>query len=89
MTLEQRVAKLERQNRRLRRGGAVLLAVAAFVVLIAQGSDKELPDLVVRSISVTDPDGRTCAKLGPLGLTLLEGSRRATSCETRDGGCLR
>lgn len=42
MTIEQRVAKLERQNRRMRRGGGVALAVVACVVLTgnARGEDE-------------------------------------------------
>ncbi len=37
MTIEQRVAKLERQNRWMKRVGGAILAAVACVVLVAQG----------------------------------------------------
>ncbi len=40
MTLEQRLEKLERENRWMRRIGAVGVAIAAAVFLIGQGKDK-------------------------------------------------
>ena len=52
MTIEQRVAKLERQNRWMKRGGGLALAAFACVVLMGQGKPKELPDLDVRSLTV-------------------------------------
>jgi hypothetical protein len=50
MTTEQRLERLERENRWMRRIGAVGVAVAAAVLLIGQGKDKKLPDLEVRSL---------------------------------------
>ncbi len=44
MTLEQRLERLERENRWMRRIGAVAVAVAAAVFLIGQGKAKELGD---------------------------------------------
>jgi len=64
MTTEQRLERLERQNRWMRRIGAVAVAVAAAVFLIGQGKDKELPDLEVRSVTVKDADGKVRAFLG-------------------------
>ena len=37
MTIEQRVAKLEQQNRWMKRTGGLILAVVACVVLIVKG----------------------------------------------------
>jgi len=56
MTTEQRLERLERENRWMRRIGAVGVAVAA-VFLIGQGKEKELPDLEGRSLSVVDTNG--------------------------------
>ena len=59
MTTEQRIERLERENRWIRRGGAVLFAVVAAVVLVAQGKDDDkAPDhLTVKSLSVLDKQG--------------------------------
>ncbi|MHC4138043.1 MAG: hypothetical protein ACYS0K_24150 [Planctomycetota bacterium] len=64
MTTEQRLERLERENRWLRRIGAVTVAVAAAVFLIGQGKDKKLPDLEVRSVQVKDKDGKVRVALG-------------------------
>jgi len=63
MTTEQRLERLERENRWMRRIGAVAVAVAAAVFLVGQGKAKELPDLVVRSLTVRDKNGKTRATL--------------------------
>ena len=65
MTLEQRVAKLERQNRWLRTGGVVLIAGVAFVFLIAQAGERELPDLIANSLTLKDIDGNVRGAFGP------------------------
>jgi hypothetical protein len=56
MTLEQRVRKLERENRWMRRIAAVTVAVVAVVVLVGQGKEDKLPDLEVRSLTVKKGD---------------------------------
>ena len=58
MTIDQRVAKLERQNRWMKRGGGLALAAIACVVLMGQGKPKELPDLRARSLTITDAKGK-------------------------------
>jgi hypothetical protein len=63
MTLEQRMTKLERQLRWLKRLGALAIAVGAVVVLVAQAKEKGLPDLEVRSLNVRDETGRDRARL--------------------------
>ena len=63
MTIEQRVAKLERQNRWMKRGGGLMLAAVACVVLMGQGKPKALPDLVVRSLTLRDGEGKPRAVL--------------------------
>ena len=64
MTTEQRLKRLERENKWMRRIGVVAVAVAAAVFLIGQGKDKELPDLEVRSLKVKDKDGKVRCTLG-------------------------
>ena len=81
MTTEQRLERLERENRWMRRIGAVGVAVAATVFLIGQGTDKEPPDLTVRSLTVVDKDGKSRAQLrttaeGWPSLTLRDGDGR-------------
>jgi hypothetical protein len=70
MTTEQRLERLEQENRWMRWIGAVAvffpLAALAAVFLVERGPaqidrssqpDEELPDLVVRSLTVKDKDG--------------------------------
>jgi hypothetical protein len=64
MTTEQRLEKLERENRWMRRIGAAVAAVAAVVFLMGQGKDGKLPDLEVRSLTVKDHEGRVRIRLG-------------------------
>jgi len=64
MTVEKRLEKLERENRCMRRAGAVVLAVAATVLLMGQGKGEKLPDLEVRSLTVKDEKGEVRVKLG-------------------------
>ena len=64
MTIEQRVTKLERQNRWMKRGGGLMLAAVACVVLLGQGKAKALPDLEVRSLTVKSKSGKELAFLG-------------------------
>ncbi len=68
MTIEQRVAKLERQNRWLKRVGGLVLATFACVVLMGQGKPKELPDLVAKSLTLKDENGKTRAELRMVAL---------------------
>ena len=70
MTTEQRLERLERENRWMRRIGAVAVAVAAAVFLIGQGKDKDLQDLVVRSVLVKDKHGALRAILDKDGLII-------------------
>ncbi len=58
MTIEQRVAKLEKQNRWMKRGGGLVLAAVACVVLMGQGKGKDLPDLDARSLNILDKSGK-------------------------------
>ena len=60
MTIEQRLERLERQNRWMKRGGAVAVALVAAVFLMGQAKPKELPDLEVRSLTLKDNAGRVC-----------------------------
>ncbi len=65
MDLEQRLVRLERANRRMKRIGALVLMVAAAVVLSGAADGKDLPDLEVGSLTLKDKDGKTRALLGP------------------------
>ena len=58
MTTEQRLERLERKVRWMRRIGVVAVAVAAAVFLIGQGTDKELPDLKAKSLELIDESGK-------------------------------
>jgi hypothetical protein len=64
----------------MRRIGAVGMAVAAFLVLSAQGRPKELQDLEVKSLTVTDGRGQACIKLAFSGtspaLIFADGNRK-------------
>jgi hypothetical protein len=64
MTLDQRLEKVERENRWMRRIGMVAAAVAAAVFLIGQAKEKEPQDLEVRSLKVKDRDGKARVTLG-------------------------
>jgi hypothetical protein len=66
MTLEQRLEKLERENRWMRRLGAVCLAVVAAVFLMGQDKPIGLPDHVVRSLTIMDGNGKVRAWLGTM-----------------------
>ena len=68
MTTEQRLERLERENRWIKRIEAVGIlavgiAVVAAVFLLGQGKDV-LSDLKVHSLIITDKNGRARAKLG-------------------------
>jgi hypothetical protein len=63
MDLEQRLARLERGNRRMKRIGVLGLVVAAAVLLSGQAKGKDLQDLVVGSLTLKDKDGKTRAQL--------------------------
>ena len=62
MSVEERLERLERQNKWMRRLGAVGVALVAVVFLMGQG--KEPPDLVVRALTLKDAAGKTRAELG-------------------------
>ncbi len=64
MDLEQRLVRLERANRRMKRIGALVLMVAAAVVLSGAANGKDLPDLEVGSLTLKDKDGKPRAALG-------------------------
>ena len=91
MTIEQRVEKLEKQNRWMKRVGGLALAAVACVVLMGQGKPKELPDLDVRSLAVRDAAGESWATLGQLKgksfLSLFDkaGKSRLTLASMADG----
>jgi hypothetical protein len=80
MTTEQRLERLERENRWMRRIGAVCLALVAAVFLMGQEKAKELPDLEVGSLKVKDKDGKVRVFLRPEGrgaLVLYDGNLKA------------
>jgi hypothetical protein len=63
MTLEQRVRKLERENRWMRRTAAIAVAVVSVVILVGQGKEEPPRDLVVRSLTMKDAAGSARMKL--------------------------
>jgi hypothetical protein len=92
MTTEQRLERLERENKWMRRVGAVGVAVVAAVVLMGQEKAESLPDLEVRSLRLKDKDGKVRAmlSLGLLGSPSLslhakDGMPRASLRVSSDG----
>ena len=77
MTTEQRLERLERENRWMRRIGAVAVAVAAVVFFIGQGKEKRLPWLEVERLTLKDKSGARRAVLmaaeGWVSLSLFDG----------------
>ncbi len=63
MTVEERLARLERGNRNWRRLACVLLAALGAVVLTAQAQPKEPKELSVRSMTLVDDEGIAACKL--------------------------
>ena len=70
MNVEQRLARLERANRRQKRIGTLVVVVAAVVLLVAavvllsgQAKGKNLQDLEVRSLTLKDKAGKRRALL--------------------------
>jgi hypothetical protein len=61
---ERRLQRLERENRWLKRGGALALAAVAAVLLVGQGKPDVLPDLEVKSLTVKDAQGKVRARIG-------------------------
>jgi hypothetical protein len=64
MTTEQRLDRLERENKWMRRAGVVAVAVAAAVFLMGQDKAKDLLEIEVQSLKVRAKDGRARATLG-------------------------
>jgi hypothetical protein len=64
MTTEERLSRLERQNRWLKRLGALVIAVGAVVVLGGQGRDEKPSILRVNRLALVDDQGRERAVLG-------------------------
>ena len=63
MTLEQRLNRLETQNRRLKFGGVVLLLGIGAVFLMGQA--KGVPGkLTATELTIVDENGKTRARLG-------------------------
>ena len=92
MDLEQRLARLERGNRRMKRIGTLVLLAAGVVLLSGQAKGKALPDLEVRSLTLKDTDGKARARMdaiadGTVGLVLLDkdGKARAELTVDTDG----
>ncbi len=64
-TLEQRLDRLERENRCLKRAGALALAVIAAVVLMGQATGAKVPKVIeAERFVVRDASGNTRAVLG-------------------------
>ena len=86
MSIEQRLEKLERQNKWMRRIGGVAVALVAAVFLMGQGKEKELPDLEVQSLTVKAKDGRI-TKITGGDMTLIDanGETRASLCTSKGG----
>ena len=73
MTTEQRLGRLERENRWMKAGGVMAMAgvVAVLVVVLLPAGD-----LVARSLTLEDEDGTPRARLHLLGLELADAKGR-------------
>lgn len=76
MTIEERVERLETQNRWMTRVGCIGLASIGVVLLVAQAGDKELPRIEVKSLSVRDDAGKERVTLSPSGLVVRDETGR-------------
>jgi len=63
MGLEERVKRLERENRRLKVGGAVTLLLLSFVFLLGQAAPEVPEVLKVKRLLLLDENGRIGADL--------------------------
>ncbi len=83
-TLERRLDRVERENRRLKQVGVVVLAVIAAVMLMGHGAPRKVAKVVeAEKFVLRDADGRVRGRLhtkpdGTAGLSLLDkgGTRR-------------
>ena len=95
MTIDQRLGRLERENRWMRGIGAVGVAVAAAVLLMGQGKQTEGWHLVAKSLTINDADGTPRIRLGqergPPQLVFLDATGRPyiTLGQTSSGPLLR
>ncbi len=87
MTIEQRLERLERQNRWMKRIGALGLAVAAPVLLSGQAKGKDLQHLKARSLTLIDGYGRNRVVVADYGLRVsdINGKTRAMLFARGDG----
>ena len=89
MSVEERLERLERKVRWMRRG-AVCAALVAAVFLMGKEQEKELPDLEVRSLTVKDEAGTVRAKLSATrhmpSLNLLDENGNRIALETGADG---
>ena len=72
MNVEQRLAQLERGNRRMKRIGTLVLLAAAAVLLSGAANGKDLQNLEVRSLTLKDKAGKVRARLRGSSLTLFD-----------------
>lgn len=63
MTVEERLGRLERENRRLKLGGALILAMISAVVLMGQARPTQ-QDLRVRSVTIVNSKGDDVGTFG-------------------------
>ena len=67
-----RVTRLERENRRLRLGGLMATVLLGGMLLLGQAAPSEIPkEIKAHQFTVVDEDGKSRAKLGQTGFTLL------------------
>lgn len=77
MTLEQRLERLERENRWMRRIGVAGAALAFAVLLPGQGTGNEPSNLDVRSLVVRDKSGTPRVRITDSGVSLLDEHQKA------------
>lgn len=67
MTIEERLERLERQNRRLKKGGSVLALALVSAVIMGQVSRQKIPRVIkARKFQVVNKRGNTMVELGSI-----------------------
>ena len=84
MQIEERVGRLERENRRLKAGGGLVLLLLGSVFLLGQASPDVIDEIKARRISIYDENGKVRATLRSEGLSFYDenGKLRAEMDQT-------
>ena len=76
MELEERVGRLERENRRLKAAGGVVLLLLGSVFLLGQASPDVVDEIKARRISIYDENGKLRAALASEGMGIYDENQK-------------